>query len=46
VRRLSRSLASPAALIVLGLLTLVATFYLWTASSSGNPFRFQDGATD
>jgi hypothetical protein len=34
------------ALLVVGLLALVFAFYLWTASSSGNPIRFSDGATD
>lgn len=32
--------------VLLALLSVVFAFYLWTASSSGNPIRFQDNATD
>jgi hypothetical protein len=41
-----RTLCAPLNLLVLGLLALVAVFYLWTATSSANPIRFGGGKTD
>jgi hypothetical protein len=41
-----RTIRAPLNLLVLGLLALVAVFYLWTATSSANPIRFGGGKTD
>src|SRR5688572_20127360 len=41
-----RVLRSPANVVLLVLLAAVSWFYLWTASSSGNPIRLNDSATD
>ncbi len=39
-------LRSPFNVLVLGLLVAVASFYLWTATSSGNPIHFGESRTD
>jgi hypothetical protein len=40
------ALRSPFNVLVLGLLVAVASFYLWTATSSGNPIHFGESRTD
>jgi hypothetical protein len=37
---------SPFNVLVLGLLVAVASFYLWTTTSSGNPIHFGESKTD
>src|SRR5262245_19519399 len=41
-----RVLRSPLNVVVLGVLALVACFYVWTATSSANPIQFGGGKTD